>query len=114
MKPLAWVEVEMRVLRAECAAAPWKLAKRGDYSDFEGNSRVLIAGRGLGAKRIAAVQHDGSPEAEMTSRIIESSRDLYKFAQAYAYDLSKMPECPDKQEMLRPVQELLRHISKAR
>ncbi len=51
---------------------PWSLADRGDYNDFEAESRVVF---GTG-KRLAVVHHHGDKEAEANANLIAAAPDL--------------------------------------
>ena len=46
--------------------APWTASDIGDYTDFEGNSRVICGDD----KRIAAVHHHGTQEDEANTNLI--------------------------------------------
>lgn len=55
---------EMDTTRA--TPRPWELCERGAYTDFEGNSRVIIGDN----MRIAVVQTDGRQETEANAALI--------------------------------------------
>ena len=52
----------------------WEAADRGDYGDFAGASRVILADE----KRIAVIHHDGSEEAEANTKIMTAAGKLVK------------------------------------
>ena len=51
---------------------PWEASDRGDYGDFDGDSRVIL-GDDI---RIAAVHDTGNEEAEANARLIEAAPDM--------------------------------------
>ena len=51
---------------------PWEAADRGDYSDLDGNSRVILGDD----RRIAIVQHKGDEEDEANARLIAAAPDM--------------------------------------
>jgi len=53
-------------------AGPWEAAERGDYGDFDGESRVILGDD----RRIAVVQHSGSEEDEANALLIASAPTL--------------------------------------
>lgn len=61
---------ELRELAEKAAPGPWEASDRGDYSDFDGHSRVISGDD----RRLAVVQHDGSEEADATSLLMAASR----------------------------------------
>lgn len=48
---------------------PWEAYERGDYSDFDGNSNVIIGDD----RRIAVVQNSGTEEDDANARLIEQA-----------------------------------------
>ncbi len=48
---------------------PWEACERGAYSDFDGNSRVILGSD----RRIAVVQHSGTPEDEANTLLIAAA-----------------------------------------
>jgi len=58
---------------------PWALMDKGDYSDFNGNSRVILS-EDIGGEnpfRIAVV-HVSDDEAEANARLIASAPEMYE------------------------------------
>ncbi len=53
---------------------PWSACNRGDYTDFEGRSRVIFGQE----KRLAVVHDDGCGDGNANTRLIEASPDLYQ------------------------------------
>ena len=53
---------------------PWIAAERGDYSDFDGNSRIVLGEDGN--KRIIVIQHDGDAEAEANTALVLAAPTL--------------------------------------
>ena len=51
---------------------PWEAADRGDYSDLDGSSRVILGDD----RRIAIVQHKGDEEDEANARLIAAAPDM--------------------------------------
>lgn len=51
---------------------PWEAADRGDYSDFDGASRVILGDD----RRIAVVQHSGSDEDEANTHLLEAAPEM--------------------------------------
>lgn len=58
----------------EHTPGPWKRCERGDYSDFDGNS-VVIVGRN-DCCRVAVVHHEGHEEDEANARLISAAPEL--------------------------------------
>ena len=58
---------------------PWEAAARGDYTDFGGNSRVILGGD----RRIAVVQHRGDDEDEANAYLIAAAPDLAEALKAF-------------------------------
>ncbi|WP_084398323.1 hypothetical protein [Henriciella aquimarina] len=56
----------LKRLNAERTQEDWEACDRGDYSDFDGNSRVIIGDD----RRIAVVQTDGDPETMANAAFI--------------------------------------------
>lgn len=57
---------------------PWEAANLGDYTDFDGNSRVILGDD----RRIAVVQHCGTEEDEANTTLFEAAPDLLAAAKA--------------------------------
>ena len=55
---------------------PWEACDRGDYSDFDGNSRVIIGDD----TRIAVVHSRGEDWQEANAHLIASATELYGFS----------------------------------
>jgi hypothetical protein len=51
----------------------WEAADRGDYADFDGDSRVILGDD----RRIAVVQHAGADDDEANTHLIAAAPDLY-------------------------------------
>jgi len=51
---------------------PWEAAERGDYADFDGDSRVILGDD----RRIAVVQDSGSIEDAANARLIAAAPDM--------------------------------------
>lgn len=69
---------------------PWEAAERGDYGDFDGNSRVIIGDD----RRIAVVQHRGRAEDEANTHLIKASPELYAaLARAEQYLVLARRDC---------------------
>lgn len=62
---------------------PWCLCDRGDYADFDGDSRVIL-GDGM---RVAVVQTDGRPETEANAHLIAAAPDLLQACAELVNDL---------------------------
>lgn len=52
---------------------PWEAADRGDYGDYNGNCRVILADD----MRIAVVHDYGADESEATARLITAAPDIF-------------------------------------
>ncbi len=65
-------------MKTEFTPGPWEAADRGDYSDFDGNSRVILGDD----TRIAVVHHHGTPENEANAHLIAAAPDLYRALEA--------------------------------
>lgn len=57
---------------------PWIACERGDYSDYDGNSAVIISSSEL--IRVAVVHHRGTADADANARLIAASPDLLSAA----------------------------------
>jgi hypothetical protein len=64
----------------EPTPSPWVACERGDYSDFEGNSSVILAD----GKRVAVVHHAGDAESDVNARLIEKAPDMLKIVEMIA------------------------------
>lgn len=59
--------------KSQNTPGPWVAAERGDYGDYEGNSRVILGND----RRIAVVQHHGTDEDEANTHLIEAALDMH-------------------------------------
>lgn len=60
---------------------PWSAAERGDYSDFDGDSCVILGND----RRIAIVQHNGSIEDEANAALIAAAPALLEALERIRY-----------------------------
>lgn len=65
---------------------PWEAADRGDYGDFDGNSRVVLGDD----RRIAVVQHSGTDEDEANARLITAAPDMLEALQVFVEHRSRV------------------------
>ena len=84
-------------------AGPWELCNKGDYGDFDGNSRVI-----LGDDRRLAVVHVSDDETDANARLIAAAPDLLE---ACKDALDALYHAEDTMEPLR--ESLRAAISKA-
>ncbi|PHQ71744.1 MAG: hypothetical protein COB93_02395 [Sneathiella sp.] len=63
---------------------PWEASERGDYSDFDAKSRVIMADD----MRIAVVHHSGDDESEGNSNLIAGAPELYRSLQELLDDIN--------------------------
>lgn len=59
-------------MSSEWTPGSWEACERGDYTDYGGNSRVIIGD----GRRIAVVQHNGTQEDEANTCLVEAAPDL--------------------------------------
>lgn len=55
---------------------PWELCDRGDYTDFDGDSRVILGDIDDVPRRIAVVQTDGREESEANARLMAAAPEM--------------------------------------
>jgi len=53
---------------------PWDAIERGAYTDYDGNSRVIIGDD----MRICVVHHHGKARDEANARLISAAPDMYE------------------------------------
>ena len=74
---------------AQHTPGPWKLCDRGDYGDFDGDSRVILdADMSI---RIAVVHDSGADEAEANAHMIASAPDLLLSLESLIDEIRDLP-----------------------
>lgn len=69
--------------------APWEASEHGDYSDFDGNSIVILGDD----KRIVVVQGPNDEETNSNARLIAAAPELLYVAEmVLAYSTVEMPK----------------------
>jgi hypothetical protein len=66
------------MIEAQHTKGPWKAAERGDYGDFNGESRIILADD----RRIIVIQHSGTNEDEANTRLVEAAPLMLEALQA--------------------------------
>ena len=65
-------------MSASHTKGPWEASDRGDYDDFDGDSRVVL-GDDI---RVAVVHDRGTQEAEANARLIAAAPDMLEALEA--------------------------------
>ena len=58
--------------KAKHTRGPWEASDRGDYGDFDGNSRIILGDE----MRIAAVHDHGEVESEANTLLIVAAPEM--------------------------------------